>query len=67
MTDFEDFSKGQRLLYLMFAYESYTIDEIEDLLEIDTHLSAHRLCRYEVCSDLIWYHWMVMGHKTCGR
>ena len=36
MTDFEDFSKGQRLLYLMFAYESYTIDEIEDLLEIDS-------------------------------
>ena len=36
MTDFEDFSKGQSLLYLMFAYESYTIDEIEDLLEIDS-------------------------------
>jgi len=33
MTDFEDFSKGQRLLYLMFAYESYTIDEIEDLID----------------------------------
>ena len=46
MTDFEDFSKGQRLLYLMFAYESYTIDEIEDLLEIDSTFIGTQITRY---------------------
>ena len=32
-------------------------------MKLTAHLSAHRLCRYEVCLDLIWYHWMVMGRK----
>ena len=36
LIDFKDMTKGQKILYQMFCYESYTLDELEDLLEVDS-------------------------------
>ena len=43
LIDFKDMTKGQKILYQMFCYESYTLDEIEDLLEVDSTFLAAQL------------------------